>query len=867
MGLRAVSSNGTNSGSGATGSGATGVPGIQGVTGLSLGSTGLPGPTGVGATGPRGLTGAQGPGGLTGSPGLQGITGSQGGQGITGFIGITGFMAPTGLGATGSRGLTGVPGPTGFQGVTGVVGVPGTTGLQGVQGNQGVTGFGITGPRGFTGFSGVTGLQGSQGVTGTGLAGPSGATGLSFTVTGTVGRLTKILNATTLVESLVSESGTTDTVNGNINVTGTSQLTDVVSIGSGTNASNALQVSHHLLTGTDQAGVVSFPLLASSATATGKSIYAQLRTAAVSFTMTNGYGIHIDSPNKGSGSAVTTAYGLKIEDQTAGGTNYAIYTGLGQVQFGGNVGIGGASSASQGLRVQNTSLSTTDQYGIVSIPVFTSAATSSGSAIYAQVKTAAASFFMSSNYGILIDSPSVGAGSTLSDNYGLFINAQTAGTSNHAIWTSTGPVRFGDSTAISNTITNPSASVGLQVRRTNMTGVSQYQLNVDGTFLSSATSNGFGIGVTFQTQAASFTMANGYGVYVGAANVGSGSTVTNLFGLKIEDVTAGGTGNYAIYTGLGTVFHNGPTVLGSTLSVSSAITGLSLALSGGSPFLTVSGPVGLMAGSAVDSTAVNLVWGGNSSSSSNIGINSHVTGAAVASLDVRSINAFVGTPNSSFTASTASGVYIQSATKGAASTITNLYGMYIEDQTVGVNNYAIKTGAGPVSFGTVSNIDAVLNINNTPTSTGNTSGAGISLRFTTLTAHTSVYGIFVNGTTAPSITATNSYGIYISPTHAGLGASLINNYGLYIDDVPSAANQFAIYTGGGQVHFSDGLDVTGDVSLFGGSSLGGGSGVLYVHNCTTAPTSNPASGGIMYVQAGALKFRGSSGTVTTIANA
>jgi len=50
-------------------------------------------------------------------------------------------------------------------------------------------------------------------------------------------------------------------------------------------------------------------------------------------------------------------------------------------------------------------------------------------------------------------------------------------------------------------------------------------------------------------------------------------------------------------------------------------------------------------------------------------------------------------------------------------------------------------------------------------------------------------------------------------------------------------------------------------------SFGGGGGVLFVANAATVPTTNPAGGGIMYVEGGALKFRGSSGTVTTIANA
>lgn len=39
---------------------------------------------------------------------------------------------------------------------------------------------------------------------------------------------------------------------------------------------------------------------------------------------------------------------------------------------------------------------------------------------------------------------------------------------------------------------------------------------------------------------------------------------------------------------------------------------------------------------------------------------------------------------------------------------------------------------------------------------------------------------------------------------------------------------------------------------------------FFIGNATTAPTGDPASGGFFYVESGALKFRGSSGTVTTI---
>lgn len=51
------------------------------------------------------------------------------------------------------------------------------------------------------------------------------------------------------------------------------------------------------------------------------------------------------------------------------------------------------------------------------------------------------------------------------------------------------------------------------------------------------------------------------------------------------------------------------------------------------------------------------------------------------------------------------------------------------------------------------------------------------------------------------------------------------------------------------------------------TSLGGGVGVVAIGNAATAPTTNPAGGGVLYAEGGALKWRGSSGTVTVVAPA
>jgi hypothetical protein len=60
----------------------------------------------------------------------------------------------------------------------------------------------------------------------------------------------------------------------------------------------------------------------------------------------------------------------------------------------------------------------------------------------------------------------------------------------------------------------------------------------------------------------------------------------------------------------------------------------------------------------------------------------------------------------------------------------------------------------------------------------------------------------------------------------------------------------------------------GALALGAAGSWGSGTGaVIFVANTTLAPAANPVGGGVLYVEAGVLKYRGSGGTITTIANA
>lgn len=77
---------------------------------------------------------------------------------------------------------------------------------------------------------------------------------------------------------------------------------------------------------------------------------------------------------------------------------------------------------------------------------------------------------------------------------------------------------------------------------------------------------------------------------------------------------------------------------------------------------------------------------------------------------------------------------------------------------------------------------------------------------------------------------------------------------------------FTVETNLAGTGFVERLRLTSDGSLgFGLNSYGGGVKVMSIVNAGTVPTSNPTGGGILYAEAGALKWRGSAGTITTIA--
>ena len=102
-------------------------------------------------------------------------------------------------------------------------------------------------------------------------------------------------------------------------------------------------------------------------------------------------------------------------------------------------------------------------------------------------------------------------------------------------------------------------SAGLRVAEDDMSGTTQYGLQVDSVTQSDAATNGIGVYARTQTAAASFTQGTATSLYAANPSAGAGSTITTAIGIHVENITAGGTNNYALRLGTGNVGFHGVT--------------------------------------------------------------------------------------------------------------------------------------------------------------------------------------------------------------------------------------------------------------------------------------------------------------------
>jgi len=154
--------------------------------------------------------------------------------------------------------------------------------------------------------------------------------------------------------------------------------------------------------------------------------------------------------------------------------------------------------------------------------------------------------------------------------------------------------------------------------------------------------------------------------------------------------------------------------------------------------------------------------------------------------------------------------------------------------------------------------------------TGNLYTAGkLSVGTTATTTAVNIVGAFNdnNGLLQLVPTGADYAGITLFNRSSGAGANsrrwqIANNYATtgaleFLRSTTSTGNPITLVAT---------FDRDGNFGLNTQVGFGGGAGgCLGLGNATTAPTTNPSGGGVLYAEAGALKWRGSSGTVTTIA--
>lgn len=125
-------------------------------------------------------------------------------------------------------------------------------------------------------------------------------------------------------------------------------------------------------------------------------------------------------------------------------------------------------------------------------------------------------------------------------------------------------------------------------------------------------------------------------------------------------------------------------------------------------------------------------------------------------------------------------------------------------------------------------------------------------------------------TGAVVLSASDVGAIARSGTTTGVTATITGNGSadpLTVNGGPTTSDRFVVRADG-SVYSNSLLNTFYNLGIGPGSTpFGGGRYVLGMQNATTIPSGTPGSGGILYVDGGALKYRGSSGTVTTIAPA
>jgi hypothetical protein len=125
-------------------------------------------------------------------------------------------------------------------------------------------------------------------------------------------------------------------------------------------------------------------------------------------------------------------------------------------------------------------------------------------------------------------------------------------------------------------------------------------------------------------------------------------------------------------------------------------------------------------------------------------------------------------------------------------------------------------------------------------------------------SETKILAYASSGNAAVKVEAGNTAEAFVKLTHTGTRNWFVGH--------ETTGGTFAIGTGTSLTN-SRILSADGNLNIglmTNAPTYGSGQKVVFISNATAVPSSNPTGGGILYVESGALKYRGSSGTITTL---
>jgi len=672
------------------------------------------------------------------------------------------------IGPPGQQGPPGPQGPQGPQGTTGSTGATGSQGPQGNPGNPGATGpQGPAGPQGAQGDPGSTGATGPQGPTGaTGSTGAQGPPGQGVPTGGTTGQVLTKISAADYAANWQTPSG---------------------------------------------GGSLTWPLLAPDGS---------LSAPSYSFASNSGTGMYSNglSVMFTSGGAFKLAIGNTVQVyanlQFGADNTYDIGSSGGNrprdlyvarnTAIAGVVGIGATPTASISLNIQHVyTLTTSTQLGIQLFPFFSSAATASGTSLYAALGTQNATFTMLNGYVIQAGSPSVQSGSTVTNLYGLnvqnqgatgvtnawgvYIAAQSgAATTNIGLY-NLGTSRFDGS--IGQGIA-PSTSTAVLLAAGFLTPVTAQALMVTPTFNSTSTTAQTVVYASHNTTGSSATVADAYVFRAAAPTLQASFVKTNLYGLYVANQGGASVTNaYGVYiaaqsgaTTTNTSLYNAGTsqLMGNVGMGIAPLTNVGLYLA----------PTGNWTGGDVNP------WG----------IFALPTFPAGSTGNARALAGAFATAAASFTVGVGVAIYAGAPNLGAGSSVTNIYGLSVENQggPGRTNAYGVYITAQSGASGTN------VGLYNAGTSQflGNVGVGGGPIPYALLTAYGSgvtpssgwayaLYGLptFPSSVTsmgicigagfnsvASTFTMSMGIGVYVNPPVLGAGNTVTSMQGVYVDN-------------------------------------------------------------------------------------